>query len=163
MPSLLVLYARPLWPRLVLLLLLVTAGSGLELAGPHLVRSVIDGALSGAPVGGLLLTATLFLAVGLANVALSAGTTFLGADVGWRATNRLRADLLRNTLEQPLAFHDERTPGELIERIDSDPAALFRFLSGFLISVLGNALVLVDLSKGAYVTDADGQVRAVER
>ncbi len=26
----------------------------------------------------------------------------------------------------------------------------------------GNALVLVDLSKGAYVTDADGQVRAVE-
>lgn len=143
MPSLLARYARPLWWRALLLLLLLVVGSGLQLAGPHLVRYVIDGALGDAPLKSLVIAAAFFLLVGVANIAVAAGSTHVGAEVGWRATNRLRADLLREVLGRELSFHENQTPGELIERLDSDPSALLRFFSSFVLSVVGNAIVLI--------------------
>ena len=41
------------------------------------------------------------------------------------------------------AFHNARTPGELIERIDGDVTALANFFSRFVIQLLGNALLLL--------------------
>ena len=40
-------------------------------------------------------------------------------------------------------FHNRRTPGEMIERIDGDVTALANFFSQFVIQVLGSALLLL--------------------
>ena len=143
-PSLLGRYARPLWRRLILLAASLLAVSGLQLVAPQIVRFVIDGASTGAtPLSTLALAAVVFLLVGLGNVGASAASAYFGSDVGWRATNRLRSDLLRRSLELDLSFHESHSPGELIERIDADASALARFFSTFMLGVLSNVLLLV--------------------
>jgi ATP-binding cassette subfamily B protein len=42
-----------------------------------------------------------------------------------------------------MSFHNRRTPGEMIERIDGDINALSDFFSQFVVQVFGNALLLV--------------------
>jgi ABC-type multidrug transport system fused ATPase/permease subunit len=63
--------------------------------------------------------------------------------VGWTATNALRADLAEHCLYLDMSFHNARTPGEMIERIDGDMNSLSNFFSQFVIQVFGNALLLV--------------------
>jgi ABC-type multidrug transport system fused ATPase/permease subunit len=67
-------------------------------------------------------------------------STYLSTEVGFRATNALRADLARHCLALDMAFHNERTPGEMIERIDGDVTALSNFFSTVRYSTAGQRL-----------------------
>ncbi len=142
------------WRKVALLALLLLATTALQLVNPQLLRRFIDTALAagaagasaeteGAATGVLATTALLFLLAGLANQLLSALATYVGNDVGWLATNRLRADLAMHCLRLDMGFHNARTPGELIERIDGDVTALANFFSAFVIRVLGSVLLMV--------------------
>src|SRR5262249_51813918 len=42
-------------------------------------------------------------------------------------------------------FHEQHTPGELIERVDGDVTAVASFFSQFMIEVLGNLLLLTGI------------------
>src|SRR5919109_490122 len=139
---LLVRYARPQWPRALLLAALLVATTGLQLASPQLLRAFIDQATSGLPLAALTGTALLFLAAGVANQVLAAAATYISADVGWRTTNRLRSDLARHCLALDMPFHNARSPGELIDRVDGDVNALSNFFAQFVIRVLGSMLLL---------------------
>jgi ABC-type multidrug transport system fused ATPase/permease subunit len=141
--SLLVTYLRPQRPRVILLAVLLLGSIGLQLANPQLLRYFIDTAQAGGEMTALVEAALLFIGVALLNQAISVGATYVGENVGWTATNALRADLTLHCLRLDLAFHKARTPGELIERIDGDVAALANFFSQFVIKVLGNLLLLV--------------------
>ncbi|AGY58654.1 ABC transporter ATP-binding protein [Gloeobacter kilaueensis] len=136
------LYLWPQWPRVVLLALLLFATVGLQLANPQVVRFFIDAALARSPVPVLLGSGGVFLAVGLVQQLCALAVVWVGENVGWTATNQLRADLARHCLQLEMAFHHERTPGELIERIDGDTTALSNFFSQFLLRVMGAALLL---------------------
>ncbi len=81
--------------------------------------------------------------MGLANQLLSALATYVSNDVGWAATNRLRAELARHCLDLDMTFHNARTPGELIERIDGDVSALANFFSAFTMRILGSVLLVL--------------------
>jgi ATP-binding cassette subfamily B protein len=72
-------------------------------------------------------------------------TTALSLDVGWRATNRLRGDLLRHVLGLDMPFHKAHTPGALIERIDGDVSVLGDFFSQFLVRVAANVLLIIGI------------------
>ena len=74
---------------------------------------------------------------------LTVAATYMSENVGWTATNALRADLLAHCLGLDMAFHKAHTPGELIERMDGDVTALANFFSQFVILVLGNVLLLI--------------------
>lgn len=63
------------------------------------------------------------------------------------ATNRLRSDLAAHCLRLDMPFHNERTPGELIERIDGDVTALANFFSQLVVKIVGAILLMV----GAFV------------
>ena len=73
----------------------------------------------------------------MAQQALALGATWVGQRIGWAATNELRADLADHCMRLDLAFHKQRTPGSLIERIDGDVTALSNF-SQFVVHVVGN-------------------------
>ena len=62
--------------------------------------------------------------------------------VAWTATNALRSDLARHALHLDMSFHNEHTPGEMIERIDGDAKQLGQFFSTFVIHVMGSLLLL---------------------
>ncbi len=114
----------------------------LQLVQPQILRRFIDTARSSAPVDQLQTIALLFLAVVLLSQLIGVAVTFVAEHVGWNATNRLREDLALHCLRLPLAFHSGHTPGELIERVDGDVAALTNFFSRFVIQILGNVLLL---------------------
>jgi len=136
-------YVGPRWPRAVLLGVLLLTSIALQLVNPQLLRAFIDNATRGAAVDSLAFIAIAFIAVALVNQVLSAWAQYVGEDLGWTATNALRADLVRHCLRLDLSFHKARTPGELIERIDGDVTALASFFSRFVVNVLANLALLL--------------------
>lgn len=136
-------YLRPQRRRAVLLAALLLAGIGLQLANPQILRLFVDTAERKGSLSTLVLAALLFLGVALAIQVVSVAETYVAENVGWTATNRLRADLTAHCLHLDPAFHAAHTPGAMIERIDGDVSALGNFFARFVIYVLGNALLLL--------------------
>ena len=143
-------YLLPMWPRVLLLAALLIGSVLLTLTLPLLIARFVDTATAALAPGGeglsalntLTRLALTYIVVALIVQLLSAGATYLGAIVGWSATNRLRVDLTAHVLNLDMRYHKERTPGEMIERIDGDVTALSNFFSQFAVRVFGAALLL---------------------
>lgn len=140
--DLLLVYLRPQWRKSLLLAVLLLSSIALQLLNPQILRAFIDEAVAGASAGALTQTALVFLGVALAQQGLAVAATYVGEDVGWTTTNDLRRDLALHCLRLDMAFHNRRTPGEMIERIDGDVTALASFFSQLVIRVFGSALLL---------------------
>lgn len=143
--TILVRYLAPQrgWALGMALLLLVA--TGLQLLVPQLLRRFIDGALGAAPGAELTRIALTFLFAALLTQLLNAVATYVAAAVGWTATNLLREDLAAHTLDLDMGFHNARTSGEMIERLDGDVTSLSNFLSVFSVRVFGGALLLAGI------------------
>jgi ABC-type multidrug transport system fused ATPase/permease subunit len=131
--------------HVLLLAVLLFGGIALQLVNPQILRYFIDTAQAAGALSTLIGAALLFIGVALLQQALSVGATYLGERIGWTATNALRADMLQHALRLDMRFHNARTPGELIERIDGDVTALANFFSQFVLRVLGNAVLLAGI------------------
>ena len=136
-------YLRPFWSRVLLLGLLLVVGIGLQLFAPQVIRRFLDAAQSGATTRSLMTMGLVFLLVVVGQKAINLVNTYLGEDLGWAATNRLRADLAAHTMRLDMGFHKLHTPGEIIERIDGDVGNLAEYFSQLVVQVLGNALLLM--------------------
>jgi len=136
-------YLRPLRARVALLSALLLAGIACQAVNPQLIRAFIDRATSGGAPGGLLSLAAGFTALAVGHQILNVAATYVAEQVGWRATNELRADLADHLLRLDMGFHKGHTPGELIERVDGDVTTLSEFFASFVIRVLGNLVLVV--------------------
>jgi len=146
-------YLTPQWRRVALLSVLILSSIGLKVLNPQLIRHFLDSATNGDTLPQLLVAAVLFLIFALIIQGLGVWSIYLGENVGWTATNALRADLMRHTLRMDMSFHNERTPGEMIERIDGDVSDLGIFFSQFIVNILGNLLLLVGVLIALYIED----------
>ena len=95
---LLVHYLGPQWPSVVLLAVLLFGTISLQLLNPQIARRFIDAAQGGAPPEALLRAALFFLGLALLRQTVSVSAAYLSGNVGWRATNELRADLADHCL-----------------------------------------------------------------
>jgi ABC-type multidrug transport system fused ATPase/permease subunit len=138
-------YLVPQRGRVMLLAALLFGSIALQLANPQIIRAFIDATQAGAPTTTLLATAGLFFALAVAQRVVALGALYVGEQVGWRATNALRADLTRHLLRLDMSFHKRRTPGELIERVDGDVGVLSNFFSQFSLQVAGNLLLVLGI------------------
>jgi ATP-binding cassette subfamily B protein len=141
--NLLATYLAPQKNKTALLGVLLLSQIGVQLFNPQVIRFFIDAATSEGAVNGLAFAAWLFIGGALAQQVLAVAVTYVSTDVAWVATNALRADLALHCLRLDMSFHKQRTPGEMIERIDGDVNALSNFFSQFVIQVLGNGLLLL--------------------
>lgn len=138
-------YLRPYRRRALLLAVVLATTIGLQLANPQLIRVFIDGATGGRSVDELVPLALAFMAVAIAHQLLLVWATYLAEQIGWSATNRLRADLTDHVLHLDMGYHKSTSPGELIERIDGDVTALSNFFSSMMIKVVGNGVLLAGI------------------
>jgi ABC-type multidrug transport system fused ATPase/permease subunit len=122
---------------------LLLAGIAFQVISPQLIRAFIDRAIGGSDTGPLLGLATTFILLAIGHQALNVTATYFAEQVGWTATNEMRADLAEHLLDLDMSFHKVRTPGELIERIDGDVTTLSNFFSKFVIHVAGNVVLLI--------------------
>lgn len=143
----LVRYLRPLRGRALLLVLLIFTTIGLQLVNPQIIRYFIDSALAAGTEAvetqNLVGAAVTFLLAALLLQGVTVVATYVGEDIGWRATNQLRTDLALHCLKLDLGFHHDHTAGEMIERLDGDIMDIAVFFAQFVVRVLGNLLLLV--------------------
>ena len=143
--DLLVRYLRPQAGMVAALAVLLFTGIGLQLVNPQIVRYFIDEALAGSPVSRLIAAAALFTVIAVVQQVVNVLAAFAGGRVAWTAANTLRSDLGKHCLSLDMSFHNDHTPGEMIERIDGDANELGGFFSTFVINLLGNVLLLAGI------------------
>ncbi|MGI6609083.1 MAG: ABC transporter ATP-binding protein [Limnochordia bacterium] len=125
------------------LAVLMLGSIGLQVVNPQVMRYFIDAATSGDATQTLGWAAGLFLGMALLHQVLGVGATYMGESVAWHATNALREDLARHCLALDMSFHTEKSPGEFIERIETDVLEFSTFFSQLVLRIVGNVLLLV--------------------
>ena len=143
--SLLWTYLRPQKALVAVVVVSLLGNIVLQLLGPQILRYFIDEAREGSAIGRLVWIAVLFTAVALVQQAVNVIATYTSGRVGWTATNALRGDLARHCLRLDMSFHNEHTPGEMIERVDGDAEELGSFFSTFVVHILGTVILLVGI------------------
>lgn len=146
-------YFGPYWKRLAVLAALLISGVALQTLVPLLTQRFIDAQAAHAVETALIALALSALAAAIFNTVFSSIAAYLGQDIGWAATNRIREDLASWLLRQDMRFHNARTPGELIERIDGDLTALSNSFSILLIQVVGSALLVFGTLVALFIAD----------
>jgi ATP-binding cassette subfamily B protein len=136
-------YLRPQRGRAIVLAALLVGSLALQLINPQIIRYFIDATQSQTDMAPLVFAGIAFIAISLAQRVLNVATNYLSIDVGWSATNLLRAKLTEHLLRLDMPFHKTHTPGELIERVDGDVTELADFFAQFVIRVATNALLIL--------------------
>jgi ATP-binding cassette subfamily B protein len=143
--ALLMVYLRPYRGQAVLMAVFLLSSIGLQLISPQILRSFIDAARSGEAAEALIRIALLFLGVAIVQQVATLATTYVGENLGWKTTNQLRLDLTRHCLALDMSFHNARSPGELIERVDGDVKILANFFSQLVVQVVGSGILIVGI------------------
>jgi len=151
--DLLAQHIRPQKGRFLLLSTLLFGSIGLRILAPQIMRNFIDSALAGEAMRTLVTTALAFIGVALLQQVMSVSMTYLGENVAWTATNALRAELAWHALNLDMKFHNDHTPGELIERIDGDVTELATFFSQFALNLVSNGLLMIGILAALFVED----------
>jgi len=138
-------HIRPQKRRFVLLAIMLFSSIGLRIFAPQIMRRFIDSALAGEALSTLTWTAIAFIGIALIQQGVHIAVTYLGENVAWTATNDLRAELAEHALKLGMKFHNDHTPGELIERIDGDVTELATFFSQFALNLIANGLLLIGI------------------
>ena len=136
-------YLRPQWKVALLLAVLLLGNIALQLVNPQIIRAFLDAAQAGAATETLLRAALIFLGLAMLQQIVMVSASYVSENVAWTATNALRVDLTHHCLNLDLSFHNARTPGEMIERVDGDINNLANFFSRFVVEFLGNGLLLI--------------------
>lgn len=139
--------------RVALLVILLFGSIGLRIYAPQIMRAFIDDALVGEPLQTLTGIALAFIGVAVLQQMVSVSVTYLGENVAWSATNALRAELAWHALNLDMRFHNDHTPGELIERIDGDVTEMATFFSQFALNLVANGLLLVGILVALFLED----------
>ena len=137
-----VAYALPEWRRFCGLVLVLLVGTASQILAPLALRNYVDSAPR-ANYEGAIVAVLLYAIVSLVAVGTQVGEQVLASQIAWRATDRLRVQLLDKVLDLPLFRHDSIGPGEFAERIDGDTRQLSNLLSRFVVQVIGQGLLLV--------------------
>ena len=146
-------HIRPQRGRFTLLAILLFGSIGLRIFAPQIMRKFIDSALAGEALQTLTWTALAFIGIPLIQQVVAIGVTWLGENVAWTATNALRAELAEHALHLDMKFHNDHTPGELIERIDGDVTELATFFSQFALNLIANGFLLVGILIALFIED----------
>ena len=143
--DLLARYLRPQTRMALVVAALLLTDIGLDLINPQILRYFIDEAMAGSAIGRLITAAAVFTGITLVGQVVNVAVTYASGRVAWTATNALRVDLTRHCLSLDMSFHNNRTPGEMIARVDTDASQLGGFFSTFIIEILGNVLLLMGI------------------
>ncbi len=135
-------FLAPYWSRLLLILGTVAAAALAGLAPPLLIRAIIDSAIDGADRP-LLLT----LSTGLFSAAVVLGLigvlrSYLNTVVSQRIMYDLKLRMFTRLQSLSLRFYTEARTGELMSRLTSDIQGIDTVISGALVTIFQNALIL---------------------
>jgi len=101
----------------------------------------------------LVEAAILYVSIALASQSCYVISVYFSQNLGWGATNRLRSDLTRHCIDLDMSFHNNQTPGKMIERIDGDITTLSTFFSRFILLVIANIVLIAGILVALFLED----------
>jgi ATP-binding cassette, subfamily B, multidrug efflux pump len=146
-------YARPDWWLFALALTMTPVTTGLALAQPWVMKQVVDDHVTAGKLEGLQEMAVLYLGAVLLHYALTAVYSLCIALAGQRTILRLREGVVRHLLSLAPRFFDKRPAGELLTRATSDVEALGETLSGGVVTILLDVLMVVGVLSAMLILD----------
>ncbi len=143
--EMLIRYVLPQRKLLMGLTLLLLFSISLQLVNPQIIRFFIDTAQGEGSITALYYAAGLFIVFSVLQQGVSVAAAYFSENLGWKTTNKLRAELVEHCLSLDMSFHKTQTSGSLIERVDGDVNALANFFSSFIIHLFGNLLLMIGI------------------
>lgn len=138
-------YARPHWRRILLFVLATSVGSGIIIANPLLLKTIIDRGI-GANNPSLVVGLSLVVAVlALLETGLSLVSRWLSASIGEGVIYRLRTQAFTHVQRMPLAFFTRTQTGSLISRLNTDVVGAQRAVTSVLQSLVANSVSVVEV------------------
>jgi len=135
-------YLKPYWIQVafgVLTLLIVT---GLDLAGPYLIKEAIDRHIVTKISEGLITIVLIYLAVLLLQFVFKFVRTYLMQWIGQQVVFDIRMEIFRHLQRLSLAFFDKNPVGRLVTRVTTDVGTLNEWFSAGIVSVFGDLFLL---------------------
>jgi ABC-type bacteriocin/lantibiotic exporter with double-glycine peptidase domain len=102
----------------------LSVATALPLVASLLLARFVTLAVEGAPARRLVPLALGYAGCGLAVSFVTVAVTWRATTLAWRITDGLRHELALRVLRADLRFHRDRTPGELVTRVDADVTAM---------------------------------------
>jgi ATP-binding cassette subfamily B multidrug efflux pump len=130
-------HARTIAVAAALLLISVAA----ELAGPLLVRHVLDKDIPAADTAGLMTRAALYAGLFMLGMAAAYVQVVLVSRVGLKIVTGLRQQAFAHLLDLSLAYFDKNPPGKLMARVESDVERLLALFSDVSLALFRNVVL----------------------
>lgn len=134
---------KPHRRRLGLLFLTLLISITVSVLTPFVTSKFIDGVIGTASAQHLITLAIITILLAFVAQCVAVAETWSAESLSWDTTNAVRLDLIRHVLSLDTPFHTSHTVGELIDRVDGDVSQLTRFLSRFVVMVVGNSLLIL--------------------
>ncbi|MBI5343671.1 MAG: ABC transporter ATP-binding protein [Deltaproteobacteria bacterium] len=139
-------YLRPHKALIALSLLGLALGTACQLAGPYLIKVLIDRHITAGRFEGM----TGWVALYLASLAGAMGFLYLQmlsvSVLGQRIIFAIRKEMFARLERLPVSFFDRTPTGRLMTRLTSDVEALQELLSSGLVSTVGDVTVLLGIA-----------------
>lgn len=133
----------PHWKLLVFAGLLLAVVTAAELAGPLLVRHVLDADIPNGNTRGILLLALAYAGLFIVGMGTAYYQVVLLAKMGLKIVTRLREKVFEHLLSLSLAHFDKNPPGKLMARVESDVERLLVLFSEVALALVRNGVLLV--------------------
>ncbi|MGB5995087.1 MAG: ABC transporter ATP-binding protein [Candidatus Deferrimicrobiaceae bacterium] len=121
-------------------------GTACQLAGPYIIKLVIDRNIMPRVMEGLGRRIGLFFAAQAGAMGFLYLQMFTVSIIGQRVILKIRADMFGRLQRLPVSFFDRTPTGRVMTRLTSDVEALQELISSGLVSTVGSATVLVGIA-----------------
>lgn len=128
--------------NLIIALFAILINSSFNLLGPFLIGHTIDKYIQTKQFHGVLVFASILLAMYLTAFVASYFQTQLMGGVGQRIIFTLRNTIFNKIQQLPVAFFNENKAGDLISRVNNDTDKLNQFFSQALMQFIGNIVTM---------------------
>lgn len=136
-------YARPYRHMILIMLVTILASALLGLAGPLILRAIIDDALPNKDVPLLTTLALGLMVVPLFNAAILVYQRWLNVQIGEGLIYDLRAALFSHLQSMSLRFFTVNKVGELMSRLNNDVVGAQRAINTTLVSLVTNSVTVI--------------------
>ena len=138
-------YARPYRWQLILGVILLIGGSGLQLLLPVLVQIGIDDYIATKDIGGLGEITLVYGAILFTAFLLSYAQLYITMLVGQKVQYDIRMEIFRHLQRLHLQFFDKNPVGRLVTRVTNDVNVLNEMFSSGLVSVFGDLITVIGI------------------
>ena len=135
-------FLAPYWRRFLFILATVAMGALLGLMPPLLVRSIIDSAIAGENSRLLGRLAMGLVAIAVVSGLVGVARSYLNTLVSQRIMYDLKVRMYRRLQSLSMKFFTEHQTGELMSRLTSDIAGVDNVISGTLVTIVSNVVIL---------------------